>query len=445
MVWGESPVVKKIIMLIVVFLILCTASDIYGSEETSDERIHPWPRALGDQRNTGLSTYDTSNVDGTVKWAHNISEIVVDDIQASTSIVIGKDDVVYLSTVSGHLIAISQSGDFLWKYHIDSSPLMGDNIMLKEDLIYVSSIEGLHLISSSGKLEWSLAFPRSPITGPIVDDDGKVYVGCYGGDIFCVDNGEILWNYSTDYVLSSSLALHNDTLYVGGDWSITALNTDGTKKWFKQLSYSVMSPPTISTDGTVYFMDHRGELYALFPSGSTKWSYDLSTSVFYESPSIGPDGTLYVPAGSGMYAFTPNGDLKWDFQTVSNINPFPAIGADGTIYFGNDRPWVDLSPNESSDKHVYALNTDGSLKWSYEFDGDVFMTSPPAIGSDGTVYVATSDGTIYAFGGSVEEKDGIPSIGSFTTLSMIVSTAVIFSWRRRKLKPRGDRRIAKRT
>ena len=64
----------------------------------------------------------------------------------------------------------------------------------------------------------------------------------------------------------------------------------------------------------------------------------------------------------------------------------PAIGADGTVYIG------------SSDGRVYALDgSSGSLKWSYATGAQVW--SSPAIGADGTVYVGSEGGKLYAFGG----------------------------------------------
>jgi outer membrane protein assembly factor BamB len=50
----------------------------------------------------------------------------------------------------------------------------------------------------------------------------------------------------------------------------------------------------------------------------------------------------------------------------------------------------------SNDNNLYAINPDGSLKWSYT-TGDLVQSSP-AIGADGTVYVGSWDGNLYAFG-----------------------------------------------
>ena len=46
----------------------------------------------------------------------------------------------------------------------------------------------------------------------------------------------------------------------------------------------------------------------------------------------------------------------------------------------------------------YAINSDGSLKWSYTTGNEVW--SSPAIAADGTVYVGSFDDKLYAFGES---------------------------------------------
>ena len=64
----------------------------------------------------------------------------------------------------------------------------------------------------------------------------------------------------------------------------------------------------------------------------------------------------------------------------------PAIGTDGTVYIG------------SEDNKVYALDgASGAKKWEFVTGGDVH--SSPAIGADGTVYIGSKDKKIYALDG----------------------------------------------
>ncbi|MFC1537732.1 PQQ-binding-like beta-propeller repeat protein, partial [Gemmatimonadota bacterium] len=101
------------------------------------------------------------------------------------------------------------------------------------------------------------------------------------------------------------------------------------------------------------------------------------------SPAIGGDGTIYFGSKDDhLYALNPDGSLLWKFQAGADVNSAPAVGDDGTIYFG------------SLDNNLYALNPDGSVKWSFQ-TGDAVISSP-AIAGDGTVYVGSNDNYLYA-------------------------------------------------
>lgn len=73
---------------------------------------------------------------------------------------------------------------------------------------------------------------------------------------------------------------------------------------------------------------------------------------------------------------------KWHFPTGYNVYSSPSIGPDGTIYVG------------SGNGKLYAINPDGTLRWSFATGDRVF--SSPAIGPDGTVYFGSWDGRFYA-------------------------------------------------
>jgi len=74
--------------------------------------------------------------------------------------------------------------------------------------------------------------------------------------------------------------------------------------------------------------------------------------------------------------------FKWSYETGDLVDSSPAIGANGTIYVG------------SFDGHLYAIKPDGTLKWRYQTGDGV--SSSPAIGADGTIYVGSNDGYLYA-------------------------------------------------
>ena len=119
-------------------------------------------------------------------------------------------------------------------------------------------------------------------------------------------------------------------------------------------------------------------------AGDKLWEFETGNWV-KSTPAIGPDGTVYFGSGDKkLYAINGKTGVKlWEFETGGWVKSSPAIGSDGTVYVG------------SYDKKLYAINGKTGVKlWEFETGGDV--TSSPAIGSDGTVYVGSDDKRLYA-------------------------------------------------
>jgi outer membrane protein assembly factor BamB len=131
-----------------------------------------------------------------------------------------------------------------------------------------------------------------------------------------------------------------------------------------------------------------GQLCALRPDGARKWVFEAGREIKC-SPAIGEDGTLYFGSRNRkFYAVRSNGQEAWEFKTGGWIDTSPAVGSDGTVYFGS---W---------DKSFYALSPEGTMKWRFQTGGE--LESSPAIGADGTIYFGSHDRKFYALaaGGS---------------------------------------------
>jgi outer membrane protein assembly factor BamB len=113
-----------------------------------------------------------------------------------------------------------------------------------------------------------------------------------------------------------------------------------------------------------------GTLYWAFPTD------DLVRS----SAAVGADGTIYFGNNNNLYAVNPDGTPKWVFTNPSLLDSSPAIGADGTVYVGGE------------DGNLYAVTDNGAnatLKWAFPTGGTIVFSSP-AIGPDGTVYIGAN-------------------------------------------------------
>ena len=86
------------------------------------------------------------------------------------------------------------------------------------------------------------------------------------------------------------------------------------------------------------------------------------------------------------------GILYWKSKTNSLLFSSPTIASDGTIYIG------------STNGSLYAFNSDGTTKWITPPQISAAFQSSPTIASDGTIYIGCSNGILYAFNSNGSQK-----------------------------------------
>ncbi|MFO7990990.1 MAG: PQQ-binding-like beta-propeller repeat protein [Thermoplasmata archaeon] len=343
----------------------------------------PWPMFGHDLNHTSRSPYDTSHVDGTLRWNFSTGDRVM------SSPAIGHNGTIYVGSNDGDLYGINPDGTKKWSYHtgdqVRSSPAIGS-----DGTIYVGCRDGnLYALNANGTEKWSFPTGGEVDSSPAIGSDGTIYVG--GGDTVygIYPDGTEKWNFTCHWVRSSPAIGADGTIYVGsGGSNLYALNSNGTEKWSFPTGGEVDSSPAIGSDGTIYVGCRDSNLYAVNSDGTEKWRYNTGDRV-RSSPAIGADGTIYVGSwDDNLYAINPNGTEKWNFTAGNHLNSSPAIGSDGTIYVCSDT------------NHLYAINPNGTEKWSFPTGGNMY--SSPAIGSDGTIYVGSEDSNLYALTGGYD-------------------------------------------
>ena len=124
-------------------------------------------------------------------------------------------------------------------------------------------------------------------------------------------------------------------------------------------------------------------------------------------------GTHVVDHGSYDDNRHDSGELDqfWRYTTLGPVRSTPTVAADGTIYVGSD------------DGHLYAINPDGSLKWKSVNIGQV--KSSPAIGLNGVVYVGTNNDWVYGFAKDAVDPSSHAVLYSFPAFGAFESSPVI--------------------
>jgi outer membrane protein assembly factor BamB len=161
-----------------------------------------------------------------------------------------------------------------------------------------------------------------------------------------------------------------------------------------------------------------------------KWSFNFpaghAADWIDSTPAIGDDGTIYFGSWNGyVYAVNPgNGSVLWFHRTDGFVASSAAIGHDGTVYIG------------SGDGNLHALTRDGAPRWIFP-TGD-WIDSSPAIGTDGTIYVGSWDYHLYAVSPDGRERwraatgdaiVGSPCIGADGSITVGSRDRFLYSFR----------------
>lgn len=230
---------------------------------------------------------------------------------------------------------------------------------------------------------------------------GTIFVPMYSGtpdekDVYALSaaDGSLLWKYDNGYTVRRSATVSGGQLYFSMYTNfLRTVSVAGSEGWLLRPAVYLMTPPAVGPDGTLYLGSGNlpntsavsGNVYAVNPAtGALKWTFHVATGKgFFQSMAVAADGTVYAPAQDGkLYAINPDGTEKWSYDTgigvvAAPILSAPALSADGTVYI--------IGYNGT----IYAINpSDGSLKWSAASgqSGSV-AGNCPVVGADGVVYV----------------------------------------------------------
>lgn len=110
-------------------------------------------------------------------------------------------------------------------------------------------------------------------------------------------------------------------------------------------------------------------------------------------------------------------DSLWQATTGNSITGSPAIAGDGSVYIG------------SLDGYLYAYHADGSQKWAPFNTGGLVDTCSPTIGDDGTVYVGSFSGSLFAIDGAtgaLKWKQPVASGGTVANSPALAADGTIY-------------------
>jgi outer membrane protein assembly factor BamB len=318
---------------------------------------------------------------------------------------------IYAASHDGKLYAISADGRLRWSFDT-GGPIWTSPVIAPNGLVLVGTdADALVAVDPEGALAWRLgtALPAQKgdkpeagrydvDTSPIVLPDGRVVVGC-GARLLAAtpDAGALAWSFEpgqgADKVFSSPALGRDGTIYFGtqGD-RFYAIDGHARVLWTVETGGDVDGAPAVGDDGTIYFGSDDGFVRAAAPGGALRWRAQLGGPV--RAPiAIGRDGSVLASTYGGEPFLAAldgaTGEERWRFHAAPGDGDFYGIesgalvDADGYVYFGG------------RDRFVYCLSPRGALVWKHETGDQV--DAGPVLGPDGTLYVGSDDGELYAF------------------------------------------------
>jgi outer membrane protein assembly factor BamB len=193
------------------------------------------------------------------------------------------------------------------------------------------------------------------------------------------------WTYQTKSIPTTPIVRKDNVYFATNNGTVTVLRSQGGVMWSKKINATISSIAPAVYYGIVYVGANDKNMYAFnYNTGALLWTLPTGGPIL--SSTVIAAGTAFFGSSDGkLYAIpaetTTTPKVKWTYQTGGAISATPALGSGGTVYVA------------SQDHNVYAISKTGSLLWKFSTGGSI--TSSPTV-AHGLVYVGSADHTVYA-------------------------------------------------
>jgi uncharacterized repeat protein (TIGR01451 family) len=343
----------------------------------------------------------------TILWTANAQS-------SESSPVLDQDSTIYTTAGpqpwngTGVMFAFQVNGVAKWTYSTNSRGVSSQPTVGSDGTVYVVGEDGiLYAVNPDGTFQWSAGEGLKTWESVALAKDGTIYAAGADGRFWAFKpaGGAVMWTVQLNSTCRMPSVDPDGTIYVGTEgWLVYALNpTDGSTKWQAGVTGHVQTAPAVG-NGRVYVGTGWGYVYALdAKTGAEVWNFHVDGYGYLATPTLGADGTVYVGSENGtMYALSPeDGTAKWTFGTGGNIRSSAALDSAGHLYFA------------SRNTYFYCVDAkSGVTVWSMKLHDWAGTDCSPAIGPDGTLYLAHSQNGLYAIGQAPQLVLTAPTTGT---------------------------------
>lgn len=338
----------------------------------------PWPMLGRCPTREGFGTTSALAAPSGVTWNQALNGLLM------TAPAIAADGTIYVGGLDFY--ALAPNGQQKWVSLVGRS--MGPaTIAADGTILVVSADETLRAYNPDGTTKWTYAFGGGDdSTGsPAIAADGTIYFATSTMLYSVQPTGTLNWSQNTGYRSDPALGA-DGTIYIeDGLDDLLAIHPNGVGAWTYKAAGLCNGNPIVGADGRIYFAANegldatQGYVYALNPDGSNAWR--ASSPIFVDRIGMGPDGTLYFQGlDDSIRQVTSSGALGWThtLQYPASCGSF-AVGGDGTIYAA-------CGANTDEPPSLEAIRPNGTTLWTLSLLTTQLAYSNPAVGADGSIY-----------------------------------------------------------
>jgi outer membrane protein assembly factor BamB len=337
------------------------------------------------------------------KWTLKVGRVIAPPA-------IDLDGRIQLVNEDGDLLSVDPSGQLFSTRHVGPPHRQAEAPAVGTDgALYVVTFGKVVIFNRSGTLrsESPIGVRGGGLGVALTDDRMCADCGRSGGCAFSLDPVvDMVWQ-----ILESrpgAPLIHRDgTILFGGQtlvavtgaiapirWIVprtAQLEPDmGHSGWYEMVQNGSLNIQGLAAgkDETTYVATEHA-LIALNGNGEEQWRLN-AWMAWGHQPVVAADGTIYFDGEDlFVYAVRSNGKLLWKVQNTGHSSQL-ILGSSGTLFFSDLR-----DRGRGLQGVLRAVDSAGHEKWIADLDSEV--SAAPTLGRDGTLYVATHNGTLYAF------------------------------------------------
>jgi len=338
-----------------------------------------------------------------------------------------------VTMIDSNILYVASSGDGVHRYDVNGNAIYTLNVdgdikssttITTNHIVYIASTDNsLYSFNANGisNTGWPVSLGAEATASVAVDASGTAYIGTSNGIFQAVTaTGEVSWGYNVGGAVYASAAIsQNNTLYIVNEngrvfaFDLNSIVPSNVQySWVYEIDEGVYSSPALDDFGNLHITTSDGNLIKIEDTGTAGqevWRYAIGTEIT-SSPVIGSDYTIYFGSNdSTIYAVNSDGSLKWaSAQTGGEIRSTAALVESGTSH---DRLYIG-----SDDGYLYAVSLiDGSITWKYNAQSPIQC---PILFSEATVYFGTMAGEVIA----IQDDEVVPLLAKMAEVSTIWPT-----------------------